>query len=123
MSLRVLIVDDNESFLNAARVLLEREGLFVVDVASTTVDAIARAEQHLPDVVLVDITLAGESGFDLSRRLAEHDGCGSAAVIMISTHAREDFADLISDCPAAGFLPKSELSAAAVLRTLDARSH
>jgi CheY-like chemotaxis protein len=118
----MLIVDDNVAFLNAARVLLEREGPFVVDVASTTADALARSEQFRPDVVLVDIMLAGESGFDLSRRLVERDDCGCPDVILVSTHAQEDFADLIAECPVTGFLAKSELSADAVLRTLDAGS-
>jgi CheY-like chemotaxis protein len=118
---RPLIVDDNESFLCAARVLLEREGLLVAGVASTTVDALARADELRPDVVLVDIALAEESGFELARRLAQHD-CGGPAVILISTHAQEDFADLIAECPACGFLAKSELSADAVLRRLDRRS-
>jgi DNA-binding NarL/FixJ family response regulator len=116
MSLRVLIVDDSELFLNVARVVLEREGLSVVGVASGSSDALARAEELQPEVVLVDITLAGESGFDLARRLAEEDHAGGRTVILISTHAQEDFADLITDCPACGFLPKSELSAEAVLR-------
>ncbi len=73
-----------------------------------------------PDVVLVDITLDGESGFDLARRLAEPDRVGRPAVILISTHAQEDLADLIAECPAAGFLSKSELSADAIRRVLDA---
>jgi CheY-like chemotaxis protein len=119
--LRLLIVDDNEPFLEVARALLEREGLSVVGVASTTVDALARAEELRPDVVLVDITLAEESGFELARRLVGDD-CGGPAVILISTHAQEDFADLIVECPACGFLPKSELSADAVQRRLDGRS-
>jgi CheY-like chemotaxis protein len=122
VSLRVLIVDDSVPFLNVARVLLEREGLVVVGVASTTVDALARAEELGPDVVLVDIKLAQESGFELARRLVKQDDCGRRSVILISTHAQEDFADLIDECPACGFLPKSELSADAVLRTLDRRS-
>jgi DNA-binding NarL/FixJ family response regulator len=122
VSLRVLIVDDSVPFLNVARVLLEREGLCVVGVASTSADALARAEELGPDVVLVDIKLAQESGFELARRLVKQDGCGGWSVILISTHAHEDFADLIDECPACGFLPKSELSADAVLRTLDRRS-
>jgi CheY-like chemotaxis protein len=122
MSFRVLIVDDNASFLDAARVLLEREGLRVVAVASTSAEALQREQEQRPDVVLVDIMLANESGFELVRRLdAEGRGSGSAA-ILVSTHAEEDFADLIAASPAAGFLPKSELSAAAIRRTLDGRS-
>jgi DNA-binding NarL/FixJ family response regulator len=117
--LRVLIVDDSEPFLNVARALLEREGLSVVGVASTAADALARAEKLRPDALLIDITLAEESGFELARRLVERDPNGGPVVILISTHAREDFADLIAESPASGFLPKSELSADAIRRILD----
>jgi DNA-binding NarL/FixJ family response regulator len=119
MAFGVLIVDDNQAFLEAARVLLERQGLRVVGVASTSADALDRAEQLRPDVVLVDIMLAGESGFDLARRLLERDGGGGTPVILISTHSESDFADLIAESPATGFLPKSELSADAIREILD----
>jgi DNA-binding NarL/FixJ family response regulator len=65
--------------------------------------------------VLIDITLAGESGFELARQLSARDN-NAAALILISTHAQADFADLIADSPAAGFVPKSELSADAIRR-------
>jgi DNA-binding NarL/FixJ family response regulator len=122
VSHRVLIVDDNASFLDAARVVLEREGIFVAGVASTAAEALREAEQLPLDVVLVDITLAEESGFEVARRLVEQNGDGGRAVILISTHAEADFADLIADSPATGFLPKSELSADAIRRVLDGRS-
>jgi CheY-like chemotaxis protein len=121
MAFRVLIVDDNASFLGAAQVLLEREGLSVVGVASTTAEALERETELRPDVVLVDIMLGPESGFALARRLVEDGGSGGSTVILISTHAQADFADLIAESPAAGFLPKSELSANAIRRILDAR--
>jgi DNA-binding NarL/FixJ family response regulator len=121
MPLRVVIVDDSDPFLDAARVLLERQGVSVVGVASTTAEALGRAGQLRPDVVLVDIKLAGESGFECARRLDEDDNVVVPAVILISTHAEEDLADLIAESPAAGFLPKSELSADAIHRILDRR--
>ena len=65
--------------------------------------------------MLIDITLAGESGFELARQLSAWDN-NAAALILISTHAQADFADLIADSPAAGFVPKSELSADAIRR-------
>jgi DNA-binding NarL/FixJ family response regulator len=116
--LRVLIVDDNDLFLDAARVLLERENLHVVGVAATAADALPRAEQLRPDLVLVDITLAGESGFELARCLVGQDRAHVPAVILISTHAEEDFADLIAESPATGFLAKSALCADAIRRVL-----
>ncbi|HUE26845.1 MAG TPA: response regulator transcription factor [Solirubrobacteraceae bacterium] len=113
-------MDDSDSFLCAARVLLEREGLSVVGVASTTAQALREVERQQPDVVLVDIKLAGESGFECARRLSQHDH-GGQAVILISTHAEEDLADLIAETPAAGFLPKSDLSADAIRQVLGGR--
>jgi DNA-binding NarL/FixJ family response regulator len=122
VGLRCLIVDDNEVFLHAARTLLEREGLPVAGVASTTADALRQAERLHPDVVLVDITLGPESGFDLARRLVDDDPGTGPTVILISTHSEADFAELIDASPAAGFLAKGELSAAAIRGILTGRS-
>ena len=122
MADRVLIVDDNHSFLEAARMLLEREGLTVTAVASTA-EALRSAQASPPDVILVDIFLGEESGFDLARRLAEADGGREGpAVILISTHTQADFADVIAESSAAGFLPKAELSAAAIRRIVEGGS-
>ena len=122
MAFGVLIVDDNRLFLEAARVLLEREGLRVAGVAATSAEALRRTEELRPEVILVDITLGAESGFDLARRLAGHSRGGEPTVILISTHAEADFADLIAESPAAGFVPKPELSADAIRRIVDGRA-
>jgi DNA-binding NarL/FixJ family response regulator len=122
MALRVLIIDDNHSFLEAARSLLEREGLAVVGVASTTAEAMRQDDELRPEVALVDITLGAESGFVLARGLSENDRDDRLTVILVSTHAEADFAELIAGSPAKGFLPKSELSAEAIRRIVDGHS-
>ena len=121
MPARCLIVDDNGSFLEAASVLLERQGLTIAGVASNAADAFREAARLKPDVVLVDLMLGGESGFEVARLLVEEDGLG-AAVILISTHSEADFADLIAATRAAGFVSKSDLSASAIDRVLAARA-
>jgi DNA-binding NarL/FixJ family response regulator len=108
-----VIVDDNAGFLKAAAALLEREGIRVVGVASNGAEALTRARELRPDVILVDIALGAESGLELARRLVDADPDG-ARVILISTHAEADFAELIDATPVAGFVPKSKLSAGAV---------
>jgi two-component system nitrate/nitrite response regulator NarL len=122
VSLSLLIVDDSSVFLEAARGLLERDGLSVVGVASTSATAIDAAERLHPDVVLVDIVLGEESGIDLARRLVERfRGAVPAIVILISTEAEDDLAELIAASPASAFLAKSDLSAAAIRRLLPER--
>ena len=118
MAVRCLIVDDNRSFLGAARRLLEREGLTIAGVASTSAEALHAADALRPDVVLVDVSLGEESGLELARRLLADRDRG-ATVILISTRSEADLADLVASSPAAGFLSKSELSADAIRGFLD----
>jgi CheY-like chemotaxis protein len=112
--LRCLIVDDSPRFLDAARGLLERQGVTVVGVASSSAEALRRTRELRPDVTLVDIDLGGESGLELARRLHGQPGPPPAPVILISTHAEQDYAELVAASPAIGFLPKTALSADAI---------
>jgi DNA-binding NarL/FixJ family response regulator len=114
MTLRCLIVDDSRRFLDAARGLLERQGITVVGVASTSAEALRLAEELQPDVTLLDIDLGGESGFELARRLRRDADPAPSKMILISTHAEQDYADLIAASPAVGFLSKSALSGGAI---------
>jgi DNA-binding NarL/FixJ family response regulator len=118
MSVRCLLVDDSLGFLEAARMLLERQGIGVVGAASTGAEALRLVGELRPDVVLVDIDLGEESGFDVTRRLAEETNAHRPSMILISTHSERDFADLIADSAAIGFLSKSHLSANAILELL-----
>jgi two-component system, NarL family, nitrate/nitrite response regulator NarL len=116
VQLRCVIVDDDERFLDVARASLERGGVIVAGVADSGVAAVQRVAALRPDFVLVDIRLGGESGFDVARDLA---ASGNATrLIMISSHAEADYADLIAEAPVAGFLPKTQLSAVAIRRVL-----
>jgi CheY-like chemotaxis protein len=114
LALRCLFVDDSAAFLVAARSLLEREGITVVGVASTGAEALQRAEELEPDVILLDVGLGEESGFDVARRLAEETSSGTPSVILISTRSRDELAELIDASPAVGFLSKPDLSAKAI---------
>ena len=111
VALRCLIVDDNGGFRDAARVLLEREQIEVVGVAANAAEARSRVAQLHPEVVLVDIALGAESGFELARALARD---GGPKLILISTLPELDLVELIAASPAMGFIAKSELSARAI---------
>lgn len=113
--MRCLIVDDSANFRDAARSMLERAGIDVVGTASSTTEALTRYAELRPDVTLVDVDLGADSGFDLAHALHDAD---APAVILISTHSEQDFADLIADSPALGFIPKFALSPNAIREML-----
>jgi DNA-binding NarL/FixJ family response regulator len=115
--MRCLLVDDNEEFIETARRVLDRDGVRVTGTASNIAEALRQASELQPDVVLADIILGDESGFDLARRLAESHA-RDLAVIMISSETEDNYADLVAESPAVGFLPKTELSADGIRRLL-----
>jgi DNA-binding NarL/FixJ family response regulator len=103
MPLRCVIVDDNEEFLRSASEFLAADGLEIVGTATSAAAGIALARRLEPDVVLVDVELGSENGFDVARAI-------DTPVVMISSHAPDDVED---EFP---FVSKSELSAEAIQR-------
>jgi CheY-like chemotaxis protein len=116
--MRVLIVDDNVEFLATIHRLLERDGMVVVGLATSGAEALQRAEEHDPDVILVDVELGDESGFEIVERLNAVPGLGSS-MVLVSAHQREDLVDLLETSPAIGFLAKSELTAQSIISLVD----
>jgi DNA-binding NarL/FixJ family response regulator len=108
----VLIVDDHPSFRATARALLETEGFEVVGEAADGRQALERAHQLHPDIVLLDVQLPDIDGFEVARRLTLNGS--SPAIVLVSSRDAADYGDLIAACGARGFVPKGELSGAAV---------
>jgi DNA-binding NarL/FixJ family response regulator len=114
VSLRALLVDDSEQFLRAATSSLNRNGMEVVGTATSSATALEQAAVLRPDVVLVDVGLGDESGFDLVGQLVDAFPHLVSHVVLISTREEDDYAELVQASPAAGFISKSDLSASAI---------
>jgi len=112
--MRCIIVDDSANFIDAARRLLEHDGIMVVGVASTSAEALRCVQDLRPDVILVDVNLGEENGFELAEQIHRSALPAPPPVIMISTHNEQDLADLIATSPAVGFVAKLGLSGGAV---------
>jgi DNA-binding NarL/FixJ family response regulator len=115
--LRVLIVDDHPSFRALARALLLAEGYDVVGEAETGVAAIRQAIDLQPDIVLLDVQLPDVDGFEVATRLTSKNGV-HPAVVLCSSRDGSDFGPLVEQCGASGFIPKGELSGAALKAVL-----
>jgi two-component system, NarL family, nitrate/nitrite response regulator NarL len=117
VTLRSLIVDDNETFIASARRLLESQGVEIVGTATSGVEALDLAVALSPDLALVDVELGDEDGVALAGELRSRSP--ATRVVLISTYGRDEMQDLVSTSSAVGFLPKSRLSGDAVRDLLD----
>jgi CheY-like chemotaxis protein len=109
----ILVVDDHASFRAFARRMLEAAG-FTVAEAATGTEATERARAVKPELVLLDIGLPDLDGFEVARRLAVEDY--RPVIVLTSTRDASDYGGRIAASPAAGFLPKDQLSGAALRR-------
>jgi DNA-binding NarL/FixJ family response regulator len=116
LTLRCLIVDDSEEFMTSASRLLGSQGIDIVACASSGGQALRLAGALTPEVALVDVGLGEEDGTALSQRLAAR--APSTRVVLVSSYDQDDLLELIAQSPAAGFLPKTDLGAAAIARLL-----
>jgi DNA-binding NarL/FixJ family response regulator len=112
----VLIVDDHPSFRATARALLEADGFDVVGEAENGVTALRSAKKLHPDLVLLDVQLPDFDGFEVCVRLTG-DAPGPI-VVMTSSRDASDFGPLVAESGAKGFVPKAELSGAALKAVL-----
>ena len=110
MSRTVLIVDDHAGFRASARELLEAEGFEVVGEAEDAASAVEAARTLRPDVVLLDIQLPDADGVEVSRRIEAEDG--RPEIVLVSSRDVSYLAGALAECPACGFISKSQLSGA-----------
>jgi len=103
---RVLIVDDQEPFRLAARMVVEAtDGFDVVGEAETGEDSVTMARELAPDLVLMDVNLPGINGLDATRQIL--DGSDAVVVLLLSTYEEEEYAPRAAECGAKAYIPKA----------------
>jgi DNA-binding NarL/FixJ family response regulator len=108
----VLIVDDHAPFRAVARTLLQLEGFEVMGEAADTRWAMEVVGRLRPNVVVLDIQLPDLDGFEVARRLAQAED--PPVIVLVSSRDSSAYRRRLADSPTRGFIPKSDLSGAAV---------
>jgi DNA-binding NarL/FixJ family response regulator len=116
---RVLAVDDQPIFLRTLRQLVAAApGFELVGEAQSGAEALDRAADLHPDLVLLDVRMPGMDGVETARRLLAAEE--PTAVVLISLDPLPD-PDAVRDLRVAGFLPKQELSVRTLQQAWEAR--
>lgn len=106
MTVRVLIVDDQEPFRAVAREVVEAAGDFeVVGEAADGEQSVDLARELRPDLVLMDVNLPGIDGTEATRRILA-EGTGTK-VLLLSTYEEDEYGDRARQCGAFAYVPKS----------------
>ena len=84
----VLIVDDSPTELHAYQKMLEKHG-FNVESASDGEASVRKAEEILPDLILMDVVMPGMNGFQATRQLNKNPETAGSPVIIITTKDQE----------------------------------
>ncbi|MFN2109580.1 MAG: response regulator [Anaerolineae bacterium] len=105
MTLRILIVDDHEVVRLGLRSLLSNQANFVViDEAASAKEAVEKAVQHRPDVVVMDIRMPGENGIEACREIKMH--LPKTEVLMLTSYAEDEMLFDAISAGAAGYVLK-----------------
>ena len=107
MTVRVLIVDDQEPFRLAARMVVDAtDGFDVVGEAETGESSVEMARELSPDLVLMDVNLPGINGLDATRQILSEPP-NPVVVLLLSTYEEEEYAPRAAECGAAAYIPKA----------------
>lgn len=87
MTKKILIVDDEPNIVTALEFLLQRSG-YEVYLAQDGEAALKQVEQHLPDLVLLDVMLSLKSGYEVCQRMRERADWQHIKIIMLSAKGR-----------------------------------
>jgi CheY-like chemotaxis protein len=118
--IRVLLVDDNQAMLARAAAVLT-PGCLVVGAVTDGAAALDAAARLRPDVIVLDISMPGMTGFQVASRL--RDTGSTAALVFLTVHDDEEFVTASKAAGGIGFVTKPRLGSDLAFAVREARDH
>jgi DNA-binding NarL/FixJ family response regulator len=111
MTLRILLVDDNQTFLLAVRQFLDLlPGMTVIAEAHDGIDALSQAAELAPDLILLDIAMPGMNGLDVARHIQLWPQ--PPEIVFLSMHDNAAYREAALELGARGYVGKADFVAA-----------
>jgi DNA-binding NarL/FixJ family response regulator len=109
--LKTLIVDDSTTFRKTFRgALCERFPFMLIEEAKGATEALQKIKAFLPDLIFMDISLPGENGLELTRRIkASHP---EITIIILTAYDLREYREAAYNGGANAFIPKNSLNLA-----------
>jgi DNA-binding NarL/FixJ family response regulator len=118
--LKILIVDDHEALRAGVRSVLESRGIEVCGEATNGQEALTKAVQLRPDLIILDITMPILDGFTAAREITKRlPGVG---ILLLSMHESASMVNVAKSSGARGYVAKSE-GIARLIKAVDAIAH
>ncbi|HEY8738157.1 MAG TPA: ATP-binding protein [Candidatus Dormibacteraeota bacterium] len=102
---RVLVVEDNPSNLDLARMVLEGNG-FAVDTASNGTEGLEKARHLQPDLILMDMQLPGVDGLEVTRQLKADPATAGIKVVALTANALKGSEEQALAAGCSGYIAK-----------------
>ena len=108
--IRVVIIDDQAPFREAARLVVElADGFEVVAEAASGEEGVALVEQHAPDLVLVDLAMPGIDGMEATRQIRALPN-PARVVVLLSTYDPDEHRERAREAGAYDFVAKGSFT-------------
>ncbi len=86
---KILVVDDSETNLVLLEAILEDDG-FDVEIAFSVKDAEICLQKSIPDLILLDLLMPNENGFDLLKKLKSNENMNHIPIIIVTAFANDE---------------------------------
>ena len=104
--IRVMLVDDHSVVRAGLRLLLESEGdIAVVGEATDGMEAVSKAKEIVPDVIVMDITMPKLNGLEAARQIRRDNE--KVAILFLTMHQNEEYFFQALKVGGSGYIPKS----------------
>src|SRR3984885_1446392 len=91
MSKKILVVDDSKTALMMEREIVERRTTYQCVTASDGQEAVEKAQQERPDLVLMDVVMPRMNGFEACKRMRQQPGTREIPIVLVTTRGEESY--------------------------------